>query len=119
MAVVEMPPFYRGDDYLLRITVRNQANDEPVDTGGWHCVSTMKLASEMPDSEGIQAVYDCAVEPMENMKGVIMLAFPKEQTDNLIPTKYVMDLQTDMGETRQTLFIATVEVMADVTRNGK
>lgn len=116
--IEQMPPFYRGDDYCLRITLRDQSTDTPYPIDGWHFVSSLKLSTEMPDSEGLQVTYEAPDNPPESMKGVVLIHYPKDQTNGLLTTTYLMDLQATMDDgIRQTLFVGSVAVLAEVTRD--
>jgi hypothetical protein len=105
---------YRGDDYSLRLEIKD-SNQVAVDITGWSFKATMKLSTEMPDEEaGLQLDID-ALDTVEAANGVFYLLLPKEQTKDLIPTGYFFDLQRESGGMVSTLFAGKVLVKADVT----
>lgn len=115
--MMTLPGFYRGDDHALKLEFRNKDTQELIDISGWSFVSTIKLSSEMPDSEGIQAIHTVPEgDEVGKLKGVVYLHFFHNQTINLIPADYVMDVQKTVDGNVQTLFTASIPILPDVTR---
>ena len=114
--MTELPGFYRGDDHTYLMTFRNRDTQELIDITGWLITSTIKLSSEMPDSEGIQSRYLADADTLPSMEGKAVLHFTSDQTRNLIPTRYQIDFQKIESGLTQTLFTGYLTVKADVTR---
>ena len=123
--VTELNPFFRGDDFALQVTLKNKADQSPVDITGWCLSSTMKLSSELPDypqmdSKGNRQVLQVIhqVPDSDDAKnGIARLLFPHDQTQTLIPTTYQLDIQAEAGDSVMTLMKGLVRVNADVTRD--
>ena len=118
MGMITLPGFYRGDDHALRLEFRNKENGELIDLTDWTFISTIKLSSEMPDSEGIQTTYTVTSSSPPSLKGIVYLAFSHQKTRTLIPTLYQVDVQKTVAGKIQTLFVAKIPVRSDVTRGG-
>ena len=106
---------YRGDDYTLRVVITDSA-DVPVDITGWSFSSSMKLSVFMEDSEAPVSVDVPAVSGIEAEAGVVYVTYPSNQTKNLIPTQYVMDLQRVYNGKVVTVLSGAISVLGDVTR---
>ena len=114
--MTELPGFYRGDDHTYLLVFRDRETEELIDITGWLITSTIKLSSEMPDSEGIQARYLADEDALPSMEGKAVLTFNSDQTRNLIPTRYQIDFQKFQAGMTQTLFTGYLTIKADVTR---
>lgn len=123
MAVSELSGFYRGDDHALRLVVKEAVSGDPVDVSGWLFISTLKLSSEMPDQpelddDGLRQVMTTqTLAPVDEVSlvGECTLVFGHDQTRELIPTTYQMDIQRTFQDSVITVFRGTIPVLADVT----
>jgi len=106
---------FRGDDYALRVVITDDT-DTPIDITGWSFKATMKLTTEMPDDQAPVKVDIPAVSGTDASLGVLYLDFPAEQTADLLPTSYFLDLQRELGGKVSTIFVEKVKVKPDVTR---
>jgi hypothetical protein len=106
---------YRGDDYTLRVVITD-SDDIPIDITGWSFSSSMKLSTEMDDTEATVSVDIPAVSGAEAEAGVVYVSYSKEQTVNLFVTKYVVDLQRVFNGKVITVFSGMVKILGDVTR---
>ena len=106
---------YRGDDFTLRVVITDSA-DVPVDITGWSFSSSMKLSIYMEDSEAEVSVSVPPVSGVEAELGVVYITYPSDQTKNLLPVPYAVDLQRVFNGNVVTVFAGTVNVLGDVTR---
>ena len=106
---------YRGDDFTLRIVITD-SDDVPVDITGWSFSSSMKLSVFMEDSEAPVSVNVPAVSGVEAAAGVVYVTYPSDQTKDLIPTKYAIDIQRVFNGKVITVLSGEVTVLGDVTR---
>ena len=106
---------YRGDDYTLRVVITDNY-DNTVNITGWSFSSSMKLSVFMEDSEAPVSVDVPAVSGVEAEAGVVYVTYPSDQTKNLIPTQYSVDLQRVFNTKTVTVFSGVVDVLGDVTR---
>ncbi len=123
--LVELTPFYRGDDYALQVTVRNKIDQSPIDITHWCLSSTMKLSDALNDEPQIdkdgyrrvlQIVYQVP-DTEESHVGIAHLLYPNEKTNDLIGnTFYQMDIQAEISGSVITLMKGKVLVLTDVTR---
>lgn len=123
--MIELQPFYRGDDLVLDICVRNKATQQPMDVSGWLFDSSMKLSAELPDypeldQQGNRQVITTTTlaDGEEAKKGEVRLLFGSKQTAELLATKYRVDIQAVVSGAVQTLFYGSIAVIADVTHKG-
>ena len=123
--VVELSPFYRGDDYAIQVTVRNKADQSAVDITGWCLSSTMKLSDALNDEpqidkDGYRRVLQIFSRVSDNdnsRAGIARLLYPNEKTNDLIGnTFYQMDIQAETAGSVITLMKGKVLVLTDVTR---
>ena len=123
--LVELKPFYRGDDYALQVTVRNKSDQSAVDITGWCLSSTMKLSDALDDEpaldkDGYRRVLQvsCQVPDKDDSRaGIARLLYPNELTNDLIGnTFYQMDIQAEIAGSVITLMKGKVLVLTDVTR---
>lgn len=123
--MTELPAFYRGDDFALEITVRDKESQSPINIADWVLVSSMKISSELPDdpqmtddgSRQVLRVVKVVMPGDDATKGRVQLLFPHEQTAELLPIKYQIDIQAEHGDTVMTLLKGTIDVQSDVTRD--
>ena len=106
---------YRGDDYTLRVVITDNY-DNAVNITGWSFSSSMKLSVFMEDSEAPVSVDVPAVSGPEAEAGVVYVTYPSDQTKNLIPTQYTVDLQRMFNGKTVTVFSGVINVLGDVTR---
>ena len=106
---------YRGDDYTLRVVITDN-DDVPVDITGWSFSSSMKLSVFMEDSEAPVSVDVPAVSGVEAEAGVVYVTYPSDQTKDLIPTKYAIDIQRVFYGNVITILSGEVTILGDVTR---
>ena len=106
---------YRGDDYTLRVVITDN-DDVPVDITGWSFSSSMKLSVFMEDSEAPVSVDVPAVSGPEAEAGVVYVTYQSDQTKDLIPTKYAVDIQRVCNDKVITVLSGDVQVLGDVTR---
>lgn len=123
--VTQLNPFYRGDDFALEIKVRDKETQSPIDITGWVLVSSLKLSTETPDDpemhpdgyRQVLRVLKVVTAGAEAEAGTASLLFPHDQTAELLPTRYQIDIQAEHDDTVITLLKSTIEVQADVTRD--
>ena len=113
--MIELPGFFRGDDHSIRLVFK-KTDKTAMDIGGWKFICTIKLSSEMPDAEGIQATFTAPDNPIPSQKGIAVLQFSHDQTKTLLPTRYQVDVQKNVSGSLQTLFVGSLSIKADVTR---
>ena len=106
---------YRGDDYTLRVVITDNY-DNAVNITGWSFSSSMKLSVFMEDSEAPVSVDVPAVSGPEAEAGVVYVTYPSDQTKDLIPTKYAVDIQRVYNDKVITVLSGDVQVLGDVTR---
>lgn len=124
--VIQLKPFYRGDDFVLEVSLKNKTTQDPVDITGWVITSTMKLSSELPDNpqfdhnENRQVLQVTKKVPdnADAKKGTAKLLFPHDETAQLIPTTYLLDIQAEVSDSVTTLVKAKIKVLSDVTRDS-
>lgn len=123
--LVDLTPFYRGDDYALQVTVRNKSDQSAVDITGWCLSSTMKLSDALDDEpaldkDGYRRVLQVSCQVPDNddsRAGIARLLYPNELTNDLIGnTFYQMDIQAETAGSVITLMKGKVLVLTDVTR---
>lgn len=123
--VIELRPFYRGDDYAIQVTVRNKADKSPVDVTSWCLSSTMKLSDALNDQpqidkDGYRRVLQVCYQVPDtddSRAGIARLLYPNELTNDLIGnTIYQMDIQAEVSGSVITLMKGKVLVLTDVTR---
>ena len=125
--MTELQPFFRGDDHALEVIVRVRDSEDAQDITGWLFTSSLKLSSELPDQpeldeQGNRQVLQVVKEAEDNddsRNGRIYLLYPSEQTAQLIPTRYEMDIQCERNDITQTLIKARIEVLADVSHGER
>ena len=123
--VTQLQPFYRGDDFALEVILKTRATGQPVDITGWVLTSTMKLSSEIPDfpqlddtgQRQVLQVMRKVPDDSEAKNGIAHLLFPHEETEELIPTTYQMDIQAEFGDSVTTLMKGKIQVLSDVTHD--
>ena len=123
--VVQLQPFYRGDDFALKVSLKTKTSQTPVDITGWVLTSTMKLSSEIPDfpqlkDNGNRQVLQVTSKVSDNedaKNGIAHLLFPHKETQELIPTTYQLDIQAEVGDSVTTLMKGRIEVLSDVTHD--
>ncbi|WP_420588236.1 hypothetical protein [Bacterioplanoides sp.] len=123
MALIQLQPFYRGDDHALQVLVKVKDSEEALDITGWEFTSTMKLSSELPDQPALDdqgnrqvlQVVKVADANDDSRAGRIDLLYPAAETRQLLPTSYEMDIQCQRNGITQTLVKATITVLADVS----
>ena len=106
---------YRGDDYTLRVVITDNY-DNAVNITGWSFSSSMKLSVFMEDSEAPVSVDVPAVSGAEAEAGVVYVTYPSNQTKDLRPTKYAVDIQRVYNDKVITVLSGDVQVLGDVTR---
>ena len=106
---------YRGDDYSLRVEITDDSG-VAIDITGWSFSSSMKLSVFMEDSEAPVSVDVPAVSGAEAEAGVVYVTYPSDQTKDLIPTKYAVDIQRVYNDKVITVLSGDVQVLGDVTR---
>ena len=116
--MIELPGFYRGDDHTIRLIFTNANDGSAADIAGWELAASLKLSSELPDSEGVTSIYRAPDQVSDELKGMAFLNFTHEQTQNLIPTTYQLDVQRTNGGLVQTLLVARIKILSDVTRGA-
>ncbi len=122
---VELQPFYRGDDHALQVTVRVQDDTDPLDITGWLFTITLKLSSEMPDAPQLDEqgnrqvlqVRKTAPDNADSQIGIIELLLPHDQTVDLLPVRYQVDIQVEYDRIVQTLVMGRITVLSDVTHD--
>jgi hypothetical protein len=107
--------FYRGDDYYINVTVAD-AEGDPIDVTGWSFKSTLKLSYTNDDNAAPIRVDLDNVSGLEAEQGKVTIPFTNEQTFNLTPGIYLIDVQAEYGNSVSTIFSGQVEVKPDVTR---
>ena len=105
---------YRGDDYSLRVLITDD-NDDAIDITGWSFISSMKLSTELPDEDATVSVDIAAVSGADAVAGIVYVVLPSIQTVNLLPAKYMIDLQRSFNGKVVTVFVGQVNVLGDVT----
>lgn len=123
--MIQLNPFYRGDDFALEVKLRTKSAGEPVDISGWFLVSTLKLSSELPDNPQLDddnnrqvlQVFTRVPANEDAQNGIAHLLFGHEQTAQLIPTTYQIDIQAEIGDSVTTLMKGKIRVLSDVTRD--
>ena len=105
---------FRGDDYALNLTITDDA-DTPIDVTGWRFWATLKLSSEMPDEEAPVKVDLSAQDGTGATQGLVNILLPHDQTANLMPTRYMFDVQAEHEGMITTVVSGTVQVKGDVT----
>lgn len=123
--VTQLQPFYRGDDFALEVQLRQKESQTPIDITGWVLTSTMKLSSELPDNPQMndtgqrQVLQVIKVVPDNDdaRQGRATLLFPHEETEQLIPTTYQLDIQAEVSDSVTTLMKGKIQVLSDVTRD--
>ena len=126
MNEIQLQPFYRGDDFALEVSLKNKTSQDPVDITGWVLTSTMKLSSELPDTAQLddnghrQVLQVIKKVPAgdDASNGIAKLLFPHDQTAELIPTTYQLDIQAEVSDSVTTLVKGKIKVLADVTRDS-
>lgn len=121
--MTELQPFYRGDDHALEVLVRVKSTKEPVDITGWVFTSTLKLSSELPDqpeldeqgNRQVLQVSTVAGDTEDSKNGRVYLVYPSDQTRQLVPTTYEMDIQSERNNITQTLIKSRIPVLSDVS----
>lgn len=117
MEVRNLNPLHRGDDILLRFTLRD-GDDSPIDVSGWAFTFTMKLSPNITDDDAHVQVSTTVTNPVQAQGGIVDIELPNQQTSNLLPTSYHWDLQVvKSGGKITTLYTGKVKVVADITRN--
>lgn len=115
MATVEFEPFYRGDDYALHVTCKD--NDGNIfDMTGWILRATMKLSTEDSDDATPAKVDVGPLSSDVGTTGETYLVFPSSQTTQLLPTRYYIDIQRQFNGVVTTLCSGRVRVLGDVTQ---
>ena len=117
MDIITLAGFYRGDDHSIGLHFQNHDTAEPIDITGWQFVSTLKLSMAMADSGNLQVRYTVPEEVDSSLKGNAILNFPHQQTRQLIPATYWIDVQVTIGQQVRTLFVGKIPVWSDVTRS--
>lgn len=117
MALQQIFEMYRGDDFTLKVHITD-SNGMPVDITGWSFKSTMKLSTELDDTEAEVQVDIAAVSGPDAEAGVLYINYPHEQTKNLIPRTYVVDLQRELNGMVTTVFVGEALIKADVTHRS-
>lgn len=106
---------YRGDDYTLRVAIKDSLGIA-VDVTGWQLTATMKISTALLDVDAPVQVVMPALTGADALVGVFYVHLPREQTANLVPTKYFFDLQRTFNDRVTTVFSGLVLIKPDVTR---
>lgn len=117
MDIITLAGFYRGDDHYIGLHFQDHDTAEPIDITGWQFVSTLKLSMAMADTGNLQVRYTVPKEMSKLLKGNVILKFPHQQTNQLIPATYWIDVQVTIGQQVRTLFVGQIPVWSDVTRD--
>ena len=116
---VEFPSFYRGDDHVLKVvfTVPDPATGTrvPVDITGWEFFSSFKLSPAQSDDEAPVSVHIPPVSGTDATQGILYIPYLSSQTQNLLPTRYWVDIQRVYNHAVTTIVLGRVKILADVT----
>lgn len=80
--------FYRGDDTSSQITVKTP-DGVLIDLSDYVFYSTLKLDPRDSDEDAPVKVY---AYPVARQDGLVVITYPHDQTANLLPGKYHMDI---------------------------
>jgi hypothetical protein len=105
----------RGDDHAIRLTIKDDLGN-PIPITGWAFSVTLKLHSEISDDDAPVKVDTGALDDTDAANGIVNILLPSSQTQNLLPTTYLFDIQREAYDTVITVLVGDVDVIADATR---
>jgi hypothetical protein len=105
---------YIGDDYAHVVTFVDEVDgvNVPRDVSG----STFAAQIRLPGANTGNPVLAFNVDDADAADGAILLSFTSAQTVTLEPATYRMDMQQTTAGVIQTVFVASVPAVRDVTR---
>jgi hypothetical protein len=110
----DLAPFVRGDTWTNTLRFVDAAGD-PLPLTGRVFWLTLKLDTDTPDASAeAQVSVTCTDE--DPVVGEVALTLTAAMTEQLVPTRYLYDIQMVNGSTVQTLAYGRVAVIGDVTR---
>lgn len=106
--------FYRGDDYALKIQVKDSLNN-PVNVSGWQLTFTAKSNPNKDDTFSSIQVQSGTLAGVDAESGIAYLLLPNAKTKLMKPGEYFFDVQSKFGTAITTVLAGIVEVLPDVT----
>lgn len=115
MSLPQLFSMYRGDDYTVKLTFTDDQT-APIDITGWVLKSTLKISPEMSDDADLVVKVDVpALIGTDATNGIAYLTYPHEQTRNMVPGQYFLDVQKEHMGAVATVLKGTLTVDSDVT----
>ena len=111
---------FRGNDVAFNVKVRNKETGAPVDITGWFFRATMKRGptdDENDETAPVKVDYG-PLSGVDAEAGVLPILLPKEQTRNLGPGLYFIDVEQEVLGFVTTVIYGRVRVNGDITRRS-